>query len=161
MESSLIQVALDGLKSGLLGLKNIIVIVLPLMVVIELAKDSGLMERVTSRFQLLAGFLQISKEAVLPLVVGLAIGFSYGSGVIISAARDGNLSMKDRYGITVFLSICHSLFEDTLILVAVGASLPWLLGIRLLLATAVTLLTTRVLLANGFDRQPSSPTVSG
>jgi hypothetical protein len=160
MDISLARVALGGLKSGLLGLKDIIIIVLPLMVIIELAKDSGLMERVTGRFQSLAGFFQISREAVLPLVVGLTIGFSYGSGVIIGAAKDGNLSMKDRYGITIFLSICHSLFEDTLILVAVGASLPWLLGIRLVFATMVTLLATRVLLVNGLGKEASSPTVS-
>ncbi|NMB47181.1 MAG: nucleoside recognition protein [Firmicutes bacterium] len=159
MDIALIQVTLDGLKSGLLGVKNIAVIVLPLMVCIELAKDSGLMERVTSKFQPLAGFLQISKEAVLPLVVGLSIGLSYGSGVIISAAKEGNLSLKDRYAIAIFLSICHSLFEDTLILVAVGASLPWLLGSRLVLAAVATVFATRVLLTSSAAQQvPSSVT---
>jgi hypothetical protein len=160
LEISLIPVILDGLKSGLLGLKTIIFIVLPLMVIIELAKDSGLLERLTARFQSLGGFLGISKEAVLPLIVGLTIGFSYGSGVIIGAAKDGDLSLKDRYGITVFLSICHSIFEDTLIFVAVGASLPWLLGIRLVLAVAATLLATKVLLANGLIKRADSPRVS-
>jgi hypothetical protein len=97
------------------------------------------MERVTSKCQPLAGLLQVSKEAVLPLVVGLVIGFSYGSGVIISASKEGNLSMKDRYAIAIFLSICHSIFEDTLLLVAIGASFPWMLGSRLLLAFLVTI----------------------
>jgi hypothetical protein len=38
MEIALTQVILDGLKLGLLGLKDITIIVLPLMVAIELAK---------------------------------------------------------------------------------------------------------------------------
>lgn len=159
METALTQVILDGLKSGLLGLKDITIIVLPLMVVIELAKDSGLMERVTSKCQPLAGLLQVSKEAVLPLVVGLGIGFSYGSGVIISASKEGNLSIKDRYAIAIFLSICHSVFEDTLILVAIGASFPWMLGSRLVLAFLATIFATRVLFAGKLDEKLSSPVV--
>ena len=157
MEMALTQVILDGLKSGLLGLKDITIIVLPLMVAIELAKDSGLMERVTSKCPPLAGLLQVSKEAVLPLVVGLVIGFSYGSGVIISASKEGNLSIKDRYAIAIFLSICHSIFEDTLVFVAVGASLPWMLGSRVVLALLVTIFATRVLFAQKLDEGMSSP----
>ncbi len=157
MDVSLIQAFLSGLRSGLLGLKNIILIVMPLMVVIELAKDSGIMERVTSRFQWLAESLQVSKEAVLPLVVGLVIGLSYGSGVIIGAAKEGNLSMKDRHVIAIFLSICHAIFEDTLILVAIGASLPWLLGARLLFAIVVTAIASRVLMSKIMSKEvPSS-----
>lgn len=159
MGTALTQVILDGLRLGLLGLKDITIIVLPLMVVIELAKDSGLMERVTSKCQPLAGLLKVSQEAVLPLVVGLVIGFSYGSGVIISASKEGNLSIKDRYAIAVFLSICHSIFEDTLILVAIGASLPWMLGSRLVIAFLATILVTRVLFASKLDEEMSSPVV--
>jgi hypothetical protein len=147
MSVNLAQAAWDGLISGLLGLKNIVIIVLPLMIFIEAAKDSGVMERITARFHGVAGFLQISKEAVLPLVVGLGIGFSYGSGVIISAAKDGDLSLKDRYAIAIFLSICHSVFEDTLIFVAIGASVSWLMGSRLILAILATLLFGRLPMA--------------
>ena len=131
--------------SGLLGLKDIIIIVLPLMVLIEVAKDSGIMARITGRFHPVADLLDVSKEAVLPLVVGLTIGFSYGSGILISSAKDGSLSLKDRYAVAVFLSICHSVFEDTLILAAIGASLFWLLSSRSVLAIVTTLLTTRML----------------
>lgn len=128
--ANIVQAALDGLISGITGLGKIVLIVLPLMVLIELAKDSGFMERITARFHGIAGFLRVSEEAVLPLVVGLSIGFSYGSGVIIGAAKEGDLTLKDRYAINIFLSICHSIFEDTLLLVAVGASLFWLIASR-------------------------------
>ena len=89
MEFSLINAVIDGLEAGLMGLKNIALIVLPLMVVIEAAKDSGVMEWVTGKFQSLASLLQISKESLLPLVVGLIAGIAFGSGVLINATRKG------------------------------------------------------------------------
>lgn len=144
MGANLVKAAWDGLIAGVLGLRDIVIIVLPLMVLIELAKDSGIMERITARFNGVAGFLKVSEEAVLPLVVGLGIGFSYGSGVIIGAAKEGDLTLKDRYAINIFLSICHSIFEDTLLLVAVGASLFWLVASRLVLAVLATLLFGRL-----------------
>ncbi len=136
MSVNLAQAAWDGLISGLLGLKNIVIIVLPLMIFIEAAKDSGVMERITARFH---------GVATSPKM--LETGFSYGSGVIISAAKDGDLSLKDRYAIAIFLSICHSIFEDTLIFVAIGASVSWLMGSRLILAILATLLFGRLPMA--------------
>ena len=140
MALNLVNAAWDGLISSLLSLKDIIIIVLPLMVIIEIAKDKGIMEQVTSKFGRAAGFLKISEKALLPLVVGVGIGITYGSGVIIGAAKEGELTLRDRYAINIFLSICHSIFEDTLLFVVVGASLSWLLISRLVLATIATLL---------------------
>ncbi|NLY51644.1 MAG: nucleoside recognition protein [Firmicutes bacterium] len=153
MEFSLLNAVIDGLGAGIMGLKNIALIVLPLMVVIELAKDSGVMQWVTGKFQSLAALLQISKESLLPLVVGLIAGIAFGSGVLINATREGYLSKKDRYVVAVFLNLCHSVFEDTLLLVAVGASLPWLLGSRLVLATVVAMLVTRLFPKHSLDTQ--------
>ncbi|NLA57775.1 MAG: nucleoside recognition protein [Firmicutes bacterium] len=144
---------IDGFKAGFIGLKDIALIVMPLMVVIELAKDSGVLRHVTDRLQSLAALLQISKESLLPLVVGLVIGLSYGSGVIINAAREGYLSKKDRYVVAVFLSLCHSVFEDTLLLVALGASLPWLLGSRVLLGIIAAALVTRFFPQQSLERK--------
>ncbi len=153
MEFSLTNAIIDGFKAGFIGLKDIALIVMPLMVVIELAKDSGVLRHVTDRLQSLAALLQISKESLLPLVVGLVIGLSYGSGVIINAAREGYLSKKDRYVVAVFLSLCHSVFEDTLLLVALGASLPWLLGSRVLLGIIAAALVTRFFPQQSLERK--------
>ncbi|HHV94084.1 MAG TPA: nucleoside recognition protein [Firmicutes bacterium] len=138
-----IDTVLDGLQAGFMGLKNIAVVVLPLMVAVELAKDSGLMEWATGKLQSLAVLLQISKESLLPLVVGLFAGLAFGSGILINASKEAQLSKKDRYIVAVFLSLCHSVFEDTLLLTAVGASLPWLLGSRILLAVIGSMLAAR------------------
>ena len=158
MGIGLFEAAWDGFVSGVHGLKNIVIIVMPLMVAIELAKDKGIMERITAKFDALAGFLKISQKAVLPLVVGVGIGFSYGSGVIIQSAREGELTLKDRYAINIFLSICHSIFEDTLLLVVVGASLSWLLASRLILAVAATLLFGRLFVR--LEKEPHSSTTT-
>lgn len=160
MISVLFQAIGDGLGSSLTGLMKIAVIVFPLMVIMEIARDTGVMQRITRWFYPVAKPLRMSNEAVFPLLIGLVFGLSYGSGVIINAAKQGELSRRDRYAVGIFLSICHSLFEDTFILVAVGANLIWLLTSRLVLAIAVTMLITRMVLAGGLLRRFRSSDLS-
>ncbi|MEA1962235.1 MAG: hypothetical protein U9N81_13375 [Bacillota bacterium] len=75
--------------------------------------------------------------AMLPLLAGLFFGISYGAGIIINCAQEGKLRTEDIYTINLYLVICHSLFEDTLLFAAIGANwLPIVVG-RIILATLV------------------------
>lgn len=151
MSTAIIQAVWDGFASSCSSLLKIALIVIPLMLVLELAKDAGLMERITQWFHPLAKPLAMSNAAVFPLLIGLVFGLSYGSGVIISATKKGEMSRTDRYAVAIFLSISHSLIEDTLILAAVGANVFWLILLRILLPVLVTSLATRTILSKGFS----------
>lgn len=158
----IIQAAMEGLTSSASSLVKIAAIVFPLMVLIEIAKDTGVMTKISRWFEPLARPLSLSNQAVFPLLVGLVFGLSYGSGVIINAAKQGNLSKRDRYGIATFLSLCHSLIEDTLILAALGASLGWLLSVRTILPLLITPVVMQVLFrsSESMNRQTQRQTLS-
>lgn len=141
----IIQAAWEGLTSSASSMLQIALIVFPLMILIEIAKDTGVMTKISGWFAPLARPLSVSNQAVFPLLVGLVFGLSYGSGVIINATKQGNLTVQDRYGINLFLAICHALVEDTLLLAALGAHLGWLLSVRLLLPLLATPLIMRIL----------------
>lgn len=119
------------------------IIIIPLMLLIEIFKDLNLLEYLTSLINPLTRFIGLDQEGNLPLMAGLFFGISYGAGIIINSAQAGKLTLEDIYLINLFLVICHSLFEDTLLFAAIGANwLPLLVG-RFLLAILVCALWYR------------------
>lgn len=136
------------LKEALLGSLSSVwtmaIVVIPVMVAMELARDLNILDRMAA---LLAPFLKIfrvPREGAFPLVVGLFLGLAYGAGVIIDAAKEGRLSWRDLFLVNVFLIICHSIVEDTALFMALGANGPAILGSRVLLAVAVTFALSRM-----------------
>jgi hypothetical protein len=78
--------------------------------------------------------LNLSNRAAYPLLAGLFLGIVFGSGVIISFARDGSLTKRDLMLVLVFLGICHSIIEDTVVFIALGANGWILMAVRFTLA---------------------------
>ncbi|SCY90462.1 nucleoside recognition domain-containing protein [Alkaliphilus peptidifermentans] len=117
---------------------SIAIIIIPIMIALQILKDFKVLDKITQPFNFLAKIFKTSNESVLPLLVGLIFGLSYGAGVIIQTAKEGNLTKRDLTLITVFLVACHAVFEDTLIFVAVGANGFILLGTRIIAAFILT-----------------------
>lgn len=130
----------EAVKGSLNNMLQIAMIVIPLMIFIELFKDLNLLDRLTSILSPLTSFIGISREGNLPLLAGLIFGIGYGGGIIIDSARQGKLSMRDIYIVNLFLVICHSVLEDTLLFAAIGAKWAAVLIIRILLAVLVCFL---------------------
>lgn len=140
---------IDILKEGLTGSFNsvysIAKIVIPLMIVLQIAKDYKVLDKISKFFEFLTKFFNMSKESTLPLLIGIIFGISYGAGVIIQSAKEGDLVKKDTFLISTFLIVCHALIEDTLLFVAVGANGYWLFGVRLVTAIIVTFMLSKKL----------------
>ena len=67
----------------------------------------------------------------------------YGGG-IIQTAREGLLSRREMYITIIFLALCHSLFEDNFLFIAIGAD-PYILFFgRFALAVIVTFIVSRL-----------------
>ncbi|MBM7855904.1 hypothetical protein JOC37_002326 [Desulfohalotomaculum tongense] len=118
-------------------------IIFPLMLVLEIAKDLNVMDKLSMMLHPLMRLFKISHSGAVPLMAGLIFGISYGAGVIIDAAKSGELDYREMYLINIFLIICHSLFEDTALFVVLGANGVFLIVSRLLLAIIVTLIFSR------------------
>ncbi len=120
-------------------------IIIPLMVVMQILKDSNILDKISQKLSYVSKSLDIADEAIFPLIIGLLFGLSYGAGIIIESTEENNLSKKDLYILMIFLIACHAVVEDTLLFVVVGANLWLLLGLRLATAIIISLIASKIL----------------
>ena len=123
-------------------------IIIPLMVGLALLRDSRLLDRAAGFLAPVLKRLNLSSRAAFPLLAGFFLGIVIGSGVIIAFANEGSLTKRDLMLVLVFLGICHSVVEDTLIFIALGANWWILISARFLLAAFAACLVSFVLQPN-------------
>lgn len=99
---------------------------------------------------LLTPFLRVigvGKEAANIIVIGAALGLAFGGGLLIAEARAGVLSKRDILLSMTFIALCHSLIEDTLLILLLGADLSGILWARLLFSLLVVAVIARTRLS--------------
>jgi len=107
-------------------------------------KDLRVVDRLSRLLAPLTRLLGLSERTSLTLLAGLLFGLAFGAGVIIESAREAGFSKRDLYLLTLFLSACHAVVEDTLIFVPLGINVLGLLALRLAVALILTMLLARV-----------------
>ena len=132
------EIILNALKGSLYLTVKLLIIILPLTISYEFLKDRTFFSG-TKPFR----FMGITRPGLVPLVTGVIIGLTYGAGVIIHSIRAYNIARREAFLILLFLSVCHAIFEDTLIFVVIGADGLVLVIARLILAFALTYLAYR------------------
>jgi hypothetical protein len=134
----ILELMARSLSATLSSLGKIALILIPVMVFMEVAQHFKLVDYLSARIEPLVRVLKIPREAAFPLMAGLLLGIIYGAAVILDYSRQGRLKERDLLLVVVFLSINHSIVEDTLIFAALGAHVITLFFFRLLLAIGIT-----------------------
>ncbi len=134
----------QGILGSLKSIWSIAVIVIPLMLFMEIAKDLKILDFIGKLFKPITRLFKTQEQAAFPLAVGIIFGISYGAGVLIKSSQDGELEGKSLFIISVFLAACHAIVEDTLLFVAVGASGVVIITMRVMMAFVATLLISRI-----------------
>ncbi|CCO06971.1 nucleoside recognition domain-containing protein [Desulforamulus hydrothermalis] len=138
--SEFIKTAVSG---SLRSVGQMALIIIPLMVILEIAKEIQLMDRIAHRLAPAMRFFKLPPESAFPVLIGLTFGLAYGAGLIIESVKTGRLSWRDLFIINVFLILCHSVVEDTALFIAVGADGTVILLGRIILALVVTYFLSR------------------
>lgn len=127
--------------SEMQNLLQIYLIVFVLMTVMALLKAMKVTD-LLNRF-LVGPFLRIcgiGKEASMLTVSGMLLGLAYGSALIIHEARSGQVSGKDIFACMLLMGLCHSIVEDTLLMMLLGGEVYGLLVGRIIFAVVVMML---------------------
>ena len=115
-----------------------LIILASLALSLEILKVTSVLERMMA---LIAPTLRVSGiqgEAGYLTVVGLFLGISFGAGLLIQEARSGTIAPRQLFLSCVFMGFAHSVIEDTLVMLALGADIYAILFGRILFAIAAT-----------------------
>ena len=135
--------AIGWLRSQLEALVTIFLVILALMALLRLLRGLGIERWIHLALVPVLRLLGIDRSAANVTVIGVVLGLSYGAGLLIRDVDAGRLSRRDGTLAFCFLGLAHSMIEDTLLILALGADLSGILWARLAFAFAVTALLSR------------------
>ncbi|WP_418316950.1 hypothetical protein [Piscinibacter sakaiensis] len=125
-------------------LVTIFVVLAGLMVMLKLMRLIGIERLVHQAMFPLLRLTGISRQAANVTVIGVTLGITFGAGLLLRDVRSGTLSRRDIWLSIGFLGLAHSLIEDTLLILLIGADLSGILWARLLFAIALIGLLARL-----------------
>lgn len=118
-----------------LGIALLIIIVL--VAVLDAFERLGITRRITATITPLLRISGLSAEVAPVTTVGVLLGLSYGGALIIEESEKKNFSRRTRFLALSWLCLSHSLIEDTLLIMALGANLWVVLVGRVAITLAI------------------------
>ncbi|MDF2557593.1 MAG: hypothetical protein K0R71_1421 [Bacillales bacterium] len=134
-----------SLLKSLTGIWQMAKIVMPLMVAIQLLREYGWLDKLSSVLAPAMRFLGLKENTAMTLAAGLMIGLAYGAGVMMQAVEVDGVNKKDISVIVLILVSCHAVIEDTLLFVPVGIPILSLFLIRVCVAIIIALTASRIM----------------
>lgn len=143
--SSLVGQPANGLlgwaQSTVFSMAFIFVMINALVLVLDILERTGITRRFTSALMPVLKVSGLNEQVAPVTTVGVLLGLTYGGALIIEEAEKKQFSARTRFLALSWLSLSHSLIEDTLLLLALGADI-WIILVG---RVVVTLLIVAVL----------------
>jgi hypothetical protein len=138
-EQNIMQWGIDQLQM----LLTIFFIISALIIFLRILKKLGVENLLHTLLSPVLKLLNITKDASNITITGITLGLSYGAGLLISEVKSGNISKKDVLLSISFLSLAHSLIEDTLLILLLGADVLAILWMRIIFAVIIIALLSK------------------
>ncbi len=133
----------EGFLQGLQGVWTVARVVIPLMIILEIAQGNGLLQKLNRLLARPCRAIGLGEEGAFPVVVAMVFGLTFGSGVILNHVREGKVSPEETKVIGTFMALAHALIEDTIIFMSLGAPLLLLILPRVMMAYLMAYLVNR------------------
>jgi len=123
----------------------IFLIILSLMILMRILKKTGALDRLNNLLKPGLKFLGMNKDAAILPIIGLTLGLAYGGGLIVKEAKSKLITKKDVFLSLSFMGLSHSLIEDTLLTLAIGASIFGILFGRILFTILIMIILVKII----------------
>jgi hypothetical protein len=138
-EQNIMQWGIEQLQM----LLTIFFIISALIIFLRILKKIGVEKLLHTLLSPVLKLLNITKNASNITITGITLGLSYGAGLLISEVKNGNISKQDVLLSISFLSLAHSLIEDTLLILLLGADVLAILWMRIIFAVIIIALLSK------------------
>ena len=112
-------------------------IIVSLLVLLDVLERTGVTRRITAAMSPVLRVSGLAPAAAPVTTVGVLLGLTYGGALIIEEAERQRFDARTRFLALAWLSLSHSLIEDTLLFLALGADIWIVLAGRVLLTMAI------------------------
>jgi len=134
---SLTDVFVLWIKSSMQVVATILLIVTSLMILHYLLEEFRLMRGLSRFLAPMMKLLGLPADTAFLWLVGNLVGLAYGGAIMVEQVEQKKLSYKNGNLLNYHLAVSHSLLEDTLIFVAIGIPVLWIILTRLFFAAVV------------------------
>lgn len=132
-----------SLLGELVAMASLSLIVVFMVVAIEILKVIKVVHFCEILLQPLLRFMGVSSRLAHIMAVACLLGLTYGSGALIAESKQQNFSKKDLAVALIFISMCHALLEDSLIMILSGAHISAVFFARLIFCILVASILMR------------------
>ena len=101
----------------------IFLIILGLVILMRILKKTGAIERLNRLLKPALEFIGMSKNAAPLTIIGMTLGIAYGGGLIIQETKTKLVSKKDAFLSLSLMGLTHSIIEDTILILSIGATI--------------------------------------
>ncbi|CAH6972365.1 hypothetical protein F0251_23925 [Vibrio sp. 070316B] len=116
-DNSYIGWAIEQLKNFAV----IFMVISALLLLLKVLKVLGIEKLMALLLRPFLRLLGISKDATNLTIIGITLGLSFGGGLLINEAKKGHIAARDVFTAIMLLNLLHSLIEDTLLILLIGA----------------------------------------
>lgn len=121
----------------------ILLVISALIILLRLLRVVGLERLMHWLLAPLLKLIGIGKEATTITIIGTTLGLAFGGALLIDEVQSGRVARRDIVLSMSFLALCHSLIEDTLLVMLLGCSVVIVLWARLCFALLVVYCLSR------------------
>ena len=119
-------------------------VVAALLLLMRILKKTGILDWFSEALKPVLGILGINKEVIPMTVIGMSLGILYGGALIIKETEEKEIPKMDVFYALVLMGLCHSLIEDSLLMISMGANWSMVFIFRMAFAFLITLVFVRL-----------------
>ena len=123
----------------------IFLIIFSIITTINILKYLGIWQIIINILRAPLSYLGMSDKVANIILIGLTLGISFGGGFLIEESKKNNISKKDILLSLSFLSLCHSIIEDTILILLLGSHISGVLFFRFIYTVIIILLMRYIL----------------
>ena len=117
---------------------------------INILKTFGIWQFILKILKIPLSFLGMSDKVANIILIGLTLGISFGGGFLIEEAKKKEINKKDIFLSLSFLGLCHSIIEDTILILLLGSHISGILFFRFIY-TVIVILIMKIILEVRFS----------